>query len=68
MPFIVKATDQKTGIVAWIAPVDTRGIRTLATRQMAEIFQSAEDARTAIRDTQQAFFTEDVVFAIESEH
>jgi hypothetical protein len=68
MPFIVKATDKATGIVAWVAPVDTRGLHTLATRQMAEIFPSVEDAQTAINETQQTFFTEDVVFVIESEH
>jgi hypothetical protein len=67
MPFIVRATDQKTGIVAWLAAVDTRGLHTLATRQMAEMFLSVEDAETAISDTQQTFFTADVVFVIESE-
>jgi hypothetical protein len=67
MSFVVKATDQKTGIVAWLATVDTRGLRTLATRQMAETFLSVEDAEAAISDTQHAFFTADIVFAIESE-
>jgi hypothetical protein len=67
MPFIVKATDQKTGIVAWLAAVDTRGIRTLATRRMAETFLSVEDAEAAISDIQKTFFTADIVFAIESE-
>jgi hypothetical protein len=66
MPFIVKATDQKTGIVAWLAAVDTRGLHTLATRQLAETFLSVEDAETAISDTQQTFFTADVVFAVEA--
>jgi hypothetical protein len=66
MPFIVKATDKTTGIVAWIATVDTRGLRTLATRRMAETFLSVEDAEAAISDTRHAFFTADIVFAIES--
>ena len=51
MPFIVKATDQKTGIVAWLAAVDTRGLHTLATRQLAETYLSLEDAEAAISDT-----------------
>jgi hypothetical protein len=65
MPFIVKATDQKTGIVAWLAAIDTRGLHTLGTRPMAEAYPSVEDAETAIRDTQQTFFTADVLFTIE---
>jgi hypothetical protein len=52
----------------WLAAVDTRGLHTLATRQMAEIFPSVEDAQAAINETQQTFFTADVVFVIESEH
>jgi hypothetical protein len=67
MPFIVKATDQKTGIVAWLAAIDTRGLHTLATRQLAETYLSVEEAETAISDTQQTFFTADVVFTIESD-
>jgi hypothetical protein len=34
---------------------------------MAETFLSVEDAEAAISDTQHAFFTADIVFAIESE-
>ena len=68
MPFIVKVTDQKTGIVAWLAAVDTRGLHTLATRQWTETYLSVEDAKAAISNTQEAFFTADIVFAIESDH
>jgi hypothetical protein len=67
MPFIVKATDQKTGIVAWLAAVDTRGLHTVATRQLAETYLSVEDAEAAISEIRQTFFTADVVFAIESD-
>jgi|HubBroStandDraft_1064217.scaffolds.fasta_scaffold2375501_1 hypothetical protein len=67
MPFIVKATDQKTGIVAWLAEVDTRGFHTVATRQMAETFLTVEDAEAAISDIQQTFNTADIVFTIECE-
>ena len=65
MPFIVKATDHKTGIVAWLAAVDTRGLHTLATRQLAETYLSVEEAKAAISDTRHTFFTADIVFAIE---
>ena len=67
MPFLVKATDQKTGIVAWLAAVDTRGLHTLATRQLAETYLSVEEAEAAISDTQKTFFTADIVFSIESD-
>ena len=67
MPFIVKATDQKTGIVAWLAAVDTRGLHTLATRQLAETYLSLEDARG--RDQRHAahLLYCGIVFAIESD-
>ena len=67
MRFIVKATDQKTGIVAWLAAVDTRGLHTLATRQLAETYLSVEDAEAAISDMRHTFFTADIVFTIESD-
>jgi len=67
MPFIVKAADQKTGIVAWLGEVDTRGFHTFATRQMAETYLTVEDAEAAISDTRQTFHTADIVFTIESE-
>jgi hypothetical protein len=65
MAFVVKATSQ-TGNVTWLAFADERGYRTLATRQMAEIFPSVEDAQSAISTMQRAFLATDLVFSIES--
>jgi hypothetical protein len=67
MPFVVKASDQETGIVSWLAEIDTRGFHTFATRQMAETFLTAEDAEAAISDTRQTFHTANIVFTVESE-
>jgi hypothetical protein len=64
MAFVVKATSQ-TGNVTWLAAADERGFRTFATRQMAELFQSVEDAQGAIRTIQRAFLAKDLVFAVE---
>jgi hypothetical protein len=64
MAFVVKATSQ-TGNVTWLAFADERGFRTLATRQMAEIFPSVEDAQSAINMMQRAFLVTGLVFSIE---
>jgi hypothetical protein len=64
MAFVVKATSQ-TGNVTWLAFADERGFHTLATRQMAEIFPSVEDAQSAINMMQRAFLVTGLVFSIE---
>jgi hypothetical protein len=48
MPFIVKLTC-RTGGVSWLSPANKSGLRTLASRESADVFQKYEDGNTAIR-------------------
>jgi hypothetical protein len=54
MPFIVKLTC-RTGGISWLSPANKSGLRTLASRESADVFQKYEDGNTAIRKLPQAF-------------
>jgi len=64
MAFVVKATG-RTGTVCWLSAANDKGFRTLATRAWADVFETYEDAHTAIGILPQAF-ADVVTFSIES--
>jgi hypothetical protein len=66
MPFIVKATNKKTGNEAWLAVADGRGFHMLATREMAATFETVEDAKTAIKETRKALLASEHLFVIKA--
>jgi len=66
MPFIVKATNKKTGNEAWLAIADERGFHMLATREMAATFETVEDAKTVIKETRKALLANEHLFVIKA--
>jgi hypothetical protein len=48
MPFVVKLTS-RIGGVFWLGPAKKSGLRTLASRECAEVFHQYEDGNAAIR-------------------
>jgi hypothetical protein len=54
MPYVIKLTS-RTGGIAWISPANKSGLRTLASRESADVFQKYEDGNVAIRKLPQAF-------------
>jgi hypothetical protein len=54
MPFVVKAVG-RTGTVCWLNAATETGLRTLATRENADIFPTIVDAHDAIAKMPRAF-------------
>jgi hypothetical protein len=54
MPFIVKLTS-RIGGVSWLSRAKESGLRTLASRESAEVFHNYEDGNIAIRKLPPAF-------------
>jgi hypothetical protein len=65
MPFVVKLTG-RIGVVCWLSAPNTEGIRTLATRENAGLFQRYEDANVAIRKMPLDTDRSGLVFWVES--
>jgi hypothetical protein len=64
MPFIVKLTS-RIGGVSWLSPADKAGLRTLASRESAEVFHKYDDGNTAIRNLPQSFKCIGRTFSVE---
>jgi hypothetical protein len=64
MPFVIKAMG-RTGTVCWLSDANEAGFRTLATREMAGVFQTAADAQTAIAKLPRAFRDAGLIFYVE---
>jgi hypothetical protein len=64
MPFVVKAMG-KTGAICYLSDANEAGFRTLATREMAGVFQTAEDAHAAIAKLPRAFEDAGLIFYVE---
>jgi hypothetical protein len=62
--FVIKRTS-RTGGVFWLSPANGDGIRTLAARENAGLFQRYEDANVAIRKLPQAFKGVGRTFSVE---
>jgi hypothetical protein len=63
MPYVVKAISDR-GPVTWLRR-SARGIRSLSIREHAEIFQTEEEARTAIAQMPAAFTRAGLAFCVE---
>jgi hypothetical protein len=61
MGFVVKAVGQ-TGTVCWLSEADATGFRSLAPRSMAGVFNTVQDAQTAIVKLPRAFRDAGLVF------
>jgi len=64
MPFVVKAVGRR-GTVCYLSEANEIGFRTLATREMAGVFQTVADARTAIAKLPRAFKDVGLIFYVE---
>jgi hypothetical protein len=64
MGFVVKALG-RTGTVCWLSEADETGSRSLATRSMAGVFNTIQDAQTAIVKLPRAYQDAGLVFYIE---
>jgi len=65
-PFVVKITSP-TGNTCWLTSPGADGIRTLGTRERAEIFPTETGARVAIAKMPQTFKESGLIFSIESD-
>jgi hypothetical protein len=65
MPFVVKITG-KGGTIAWLGAPNSAGLRTLAGRKSADIFQTSDDASVAIKELPPDFDKAGWSFSIES--
>ena len=65
MPFVVKITG-RGGTIAWLGAVHSDGVRTLAGRKSADIFQTPEDASAAITQLHHDFDKSVWRFSVES--
>jgi hypothetical protein len=54
MPFVVKIMS-RTGGEFWLSAANKAGLRILAARESADVFQTYEEANSAIRKLPQAF-------------
>jgi hypothetical protein len=65
MEFVVKITT-RTGAVCWLSAANEDGLRTLGSRENADVFRTYEDANGAIRKLPQAFKGIGRTFSLES--
>jgi hypothetical protein len=68
MGFVVRITNGRSTFHSWLSPPNKRGFRTLATRDMADVFQSREDAHAAIGTMPRTFADAGWVFSVEPAH
>jgi hypothetical protein len=64
MPVVVKAVGH-TGTVCWLSEANETGFRTLATREMADVFQTVADAHAAMAKMPRAFEDVGLIFYVE---
>ncbi|HEX4072463.1 MAG TPA: hypothetical protein VHX68_14880, partial [Planctomycetaceae bacterium] len=62
--YVVKAVG-RTGTVCWLSDANEAGFRTLATREMAGVFQTAADAQAAVAKLPRAFQDVGLIFYVE---
>jgi hypothetical protein len=65
MPFVVKIIG-KGGTIAWLGAPNSDGLRTLAGRKSADIFQTSENAHVAISELTPDFDKAGWTFSVES--
>jgi hypothetical protein len=64
MPFVIKRKS-RTGFDCWLSAPDHKGLRTLASREAAGLFQRYEEANLAIRKLPAAFKGVGRTFSVE---
>jgi hypothetical protein len=64
MPFVIKLTCRASG-VAWLSAANNGGVRSLAGRESADVFEKYEDANIAIHKLPQAFKGPGRTFSVE---
>ncbi len=62
--FVVKLTGC-TGVVCWQSAPNAEGFRSLATRDPADVLQTAEEAHSAIAKMPRAFEDAGLIFSVE---
>jgi hypothetical protein len=67
MGFVVKVTDGRSAFQSWLGP-PYEGERTLAPREMVDVFQRPEDAHAAIAAMPRTFTDTGWVSSIEPAH
>jgi hypothetical protein len=65
MGFVVKLSGRSGGL-CWLSAPTAKGIRILVRRQKAEVFETPEDARSAVEKLPPAFIRFGFTFSIES--
>jgi hypothetical protein len=64
MPFIVKAIGP-TGFACWLGVANEAGLRLLAPREAADVFETIQDAHDAIAVMLRAFEGTGLIFSVE---
>jgi hypothetical protein len=65
MGFVVTITDGRNAYHSWLSPPNKGGVRTLAPRKMADVFQNRADAHAAIDLMPRIFMDNGWVFSVE---
>ena len=65
MGFVVKVTDGRSPFHSWLSPPNKGGVRTLAPRDMADVFQNRADAQAAIDTMPRILIDAGWVFSVE---
>jgi hypothetical protein len=63
--FVVTITDGHNPFHSWLSPPNKGGVRTLASRGMADVFQNRADANAAIGKMPRTFADAGWVFSVE---
>jgi hypothetical protein len=66
MGFVVKATGPFLGSPAWLTTPWPDGSRSVAIREVAAVFQTAEDASVAIEEMPRILKDAGIIFSVES--
>ena len=65
MGFVVKVTDGRNPFHSWLSPPNKGAVRTLASRDMADVFQNRADVQAAIETMPRTFADSGWVFTVE---
>jgi hypothetical protein len=65
MGFVVTVTDGRSPFHSWLSPPNKGGVRTLALRDIADVFQNRADAQVAIETLPRTFADSGWVFSVE---
>jgi len=63
MPFVVMATG-RTGTISWLSAANDDGVRSLVTREMADVIRTVSDAHAAIAKLPRAFEDAGLFFSV----